>query len=335
MKYTPDREFIIKIKTSIFIVVVAVLLICGFTQMLFFGSSLIEPADSQISLDTWKAPAPSSIPDSDEGKLIRYGRELIINTSHYMGPNGSVFKISNGMNCQNCHLDAGTKYMGNDFRMVAATYPRYRPRSGSVESIEKRINDCFERSLNGFTLDSLSQEMMAMVAYIKWVGKDWMANKSNTQSSRITLPFLDRAANPKSGALIYTAKCSVCHGSNGQGLLKGDSVSWQNPPLWGDRSYNTGAGIFRLSCFAEFVKTNMPLDAPQLSEEEAWDVAAYVNSMPRPGMNVDEDWPDISKKPPDYPFGPFVDSLSLTQHKYGPFQPIVEMKKKIQQEKIP
>ena len=36
------------------------------------------------------------------------------------------------------------------------------------------------------------------------------------------------------------------------------------------------------------------------------------------------DYPDISKKPIDDPFGPYADTFSESQHKYGPFQPIEE-----------
>ena len=57
----------------------------------------------------------------------------------------------------------------------------------------------------------------------------------------------------------------------------------------------------------------------ELTDEEAWDVAAYVNSQDRPGKDLGEDWPDISSKPMDHPFGPFSDSFSEKDHKYGPW----------------
>jgi thiosulfate dehydrogenase len=297
-------------------------------------SRVIQRKDtSALILISWRAPNVNTIPSNDNGKLINYGRELIINTTFFLGPNGTVAKMSNGMNCQNCHLDAGTKLFGNNFSTVAADYPKYRPRYGRVESVEKRINDCFERSLNGSPLDSTSNEMLALVAYIRWVGKDVKKGDSIIGSSTVTLPFLDRAASPENGKIVYNQKCSTCHGKQGEGLLTFDSSSWQNPPLWGSKSYNIGAGMYRLSHFARFVKTNMPLNpsanAPQLTDEEAWDVAAYVNSMPRPEMSLNKDWPKILEKPPDYPVGPFADNLPIVQHKYGPFKPILETQKKM------
>jgi thiosulfate dehydrogenase len=279
----------------------------------------------------WVAPDTATIPKDDQGNLIRYGRELIVHTSEYFGPNGKVKPISNGMNCQNCHLDAGTKPFGNNYSAVASTYPKFRPRSGSNESIEKRVNDCFERSLNGSALDSVSREMRAIVAYINWVGKNVEKGKSPAGSGLVELAFLDRAASPDNGRIVYEQKCMSCHGNNGEGISNPDGKDWLYPPLWGSSSYNNGAGLHRLSRFAGYVKANMPLgatyEAPQLTDEEAWDVAAYVNSMHRPSKDLSNDWPDISKKPIDHPFGPFADGFSEEQHKLGPFKPIKEKAK--------
>src|SRR6185369_9142824 len=110
----------------------------------------------------WDIPYVNSLPATPEAEMIKYGRELVINTAKYLGPKGSVAHMSNGMNCENCHLDAGTRLNGNCFAMVATTYPKFRERSGMSESVEYRINECMERSLNGNRLDSLSKEMRAM-----------------------------------------------------------------------------------------------------------------------------------------------------------------------------
>jgi len=90
--------------------------------------------------------------------------------------------------------------------------------------------------------------------------------------------------------------------------------------------------LYRISRLAGYVKANMPndestFDQPVLTDEESWDVAAYIISMPRPQKDISKDWPDISKKPFDHPFGPFTDSFSEAQHKYGPFIPILSAMK--------
>ena len=274
----------------------------------------------------WQPPDVKTIPYTADGELIRYGRELIANTSLYLGPKGIVAPITNGMNCQNCHLAAGTQNEGNNFSAVASTYPRYRDRSGIVESIEYRINDCLIRSLNGKPIDSLSTEMRAMVSYIQWLGRH-VPKEVKPQGASVTpLPYLARAADTLKGRQVYYSKCHSCHGQNGEGLMNADSTSFIYPPLWGNNSYNTGAGLYRLSHFAAFVKSNMPFGTtylnPQLNNEEAWDVGAFVNSQPRPHKMPGTDWPDIAKKPVDYPIGPFADGFSEWQHKYGPFEPI-------------
>jgi thiosulfate dehydrogenase len=280
----------------------------------------------------WVAPDWSTLASNPKADLIKYGKELIVNTSLFLGPKGSVAQISNGMNCQNCHLDAGTKVWGNNYSAVYSTYPKFRERSGAIETIAKRVNDCFERSLNGKALDTTSKEMNAIITYITWLGTDVNKGDKPKGSGITEIAFLDRAASPEKGELVYEGKCSSCHQSNGEGVLNAQKTAYQFPPLWGKNSYNEGAGLYRLSRFAGYVKSNMPLGAnhnnPQLTDEEAWDVAAFVNSMPRPKKDLTGDWPNIAGKPIDHPFGPYADKYNAKQHKYGPFKPIKADKQK-------
>lgn len=276
----------------------------------------------------WTAPDPSAIQDIALKARIAYGKELIAHTSKYLGPEGMVMQISNGMNCQNCHLEAGTKTFGNNYAAVASTYPKFRARSGTSEDIYKRINDCFERSLNGKALDTLSNEMQALKAYITFLGSDVTKGDKPNGAGLKELLYLDREADPERGKLVYKAKCVTCHQDNGQGQLTADGTEYTYPPLWGNHSYNDGAGLYRISNFAKYVKYNMPQGVshlnPLLSDEESWDVAAYVNSQNRPHILTPGDWPDITKKPVDHPFGPYADSFTEKQHKFGPFKSILE-----------
>ena len=274
----------------------------------------------------WQPPLASTIPSGEKGAAILYGQSLISETAQYFGPNGSVRHLSNGMNCQNCHLQAGTKPFGNNFSLTSASYPKFRARSNSIETLNKRISDCFERSLNGTPPDSNSREVAAMKAYIEWLGSDVNTPGKPAGSGIRKLAFLTRAADPAKGSQVYKAVCQTCHGANGEGVKAENGIVFTYPPLWGPDSYNDGAGLYRLSSFAGYVKYNMPFgvtyNAPRLTDEEAWDVAAFVNSQPRPHKDQSADWKDIRHKPIDFPFGPYADAFTEKQHKYGPFTPI-------------
>jgi thiosulfate dehydrogenase len=320
-------------KTASYSVVMCSLLLLAFLVAVLAITVDIFPEEEEAKLSSlnpppktptvWKAPDLHSLPRDNEGEMIRYGHELIEHTALYLGPEGKVANISNGMNCQNCHLEGGTKPFGNNYASVASTYPKFRARSGSIESVEKRINDCLERSLNGSALPDSSLELKAIKAYILWVGRDIDKDTPPAGAGLAELPLMDRAADPAKGKLVFEQYCVRCHGPAGRGRKIEGHAEWTYPPLVGDSSYSIGAGLYRLSRFAAYVKNNMPDGTtylePVLSDDEAWDVAAYINSLPRPERDLSKDWPDIATKPFDHPFGPFADSFSDSQHKYGPY----------------
>lgn len=285
---------------------------------------LINAMDNQYHEgELWMPPDEKEIPFDSTGDLIRYGRELIVNTSFYLGPKGIVSQITNGMNCQNCHLDAGTRNFGIPLSAVAATFPKYLERSERMQSVESRVNDCLQRSLNGRPLDSLNYEMRAFVAYLKWLGHEVPKGVKPAGSGIKSLAFLERTADLDHGKTIFQTQCSRCHGDNGEGVWKQDRTDYAYPPLWGEHSYNLNATLYRLIPLSSFIKSNMPFDKMKtLTEEEAWDVAAYISSQARPGAPYKTDWPTLSNKPIDYPWGPYSDRFSEQQHKYGPFAPI-------------
>lgn len=320
------------------LVLILVIVIALMPILIWKGDALVTyftPQPKEIAIQTelnqlpdtfWHPRDIAAVTDTSEQSKLMYGRNLIAHTALYLGPQGSVLQISNGMNCQNCHLDAGTRPFGNNYGAVFSLYPKFRARSGTDETIYKRINDCIERSLNGRSLDSNGRELQAMKAYIAFIGSNVSKGKKGAGSGLKELEYLNRAANPDLGEVVYATKCASCHGTQGEGLLAPGGKEYSYPPMWGNNSYNDAAGLYRLSNFARYVKYNMPWgvthSATQLSDEEAWDVAAFVNTQHRPHKNVPFDWPNISKKPIDHPFGPYVDTFSEKHHKYGPFKPI-------------
>jgi thiosulfate dehydrogenase len=261
-----------------------------------------------------------------EDTLARLGYDIIANTYKYFGPDGKVAHITNGMSCQNCHMDGGIRPWGNNFGATVISYPRFSGRDGVIISLPDRINGCFERSLNGKAIDTNSHEMKAMLAYLHWLSDG--VKKKPLGTGIMKLPYLDRAADTLKGKIVFLNNCERCHGNNGEGKPN-ENGGFEYPPLWGNRSYNTGAGMYRLSMLAGFVKNNMPFDKaaydhPFLTNEQAWDVAAYIDSRPRPLIKNKHDYPDISKKQIDNPVGPYSDTFSEIQHKYGPFKAIAD-----------
>ncbi|MBC7884083.1 MAG: c-type cytochrome [Saprospiraceae bacterium] len=336
-----------------YLVILLIGVILFFIYQIFNESGNINPwpeGDNNIPLELvtetnfnkesaafWQPSSIESLKGSALEAQILYGKDLIAHTAKYLGPKGSVAVISNGMNCQNCHLEAGTKIFGNNYGSVAATFPKFRDRSGSVESVYKRVNDCIERSLNGTALDTASAEMQAIKAYFIFLGKNVEKGTKVKGSGFRDLPFPEHAADPAEGKIVYAAKCASCHMLNGEGIMAASKDEYTYPPLWGRNSFNDAAGLYRISNFAKYIKTNMPLGAThlstQLTDNEAWNIAAFVNSQPRPHKQTPFDWPDISKKPLDHPFGPYHDGFTERQHKYGPFKPIAEARKRISENK--
>lgn len=318
----------LRVLAAVLLIVLAVLLETG-PRSVFRKKKTVAGDSVWIAPENvWIPPDSHQLVSRPEAGLIRYGRALIAGTSFYLGPKGKVRHSTNGMNCQNCHLEAGARPWGDNFGAVYSTYPRFRERRGAIESISQRVNDCMERSLNGQALDTGSREMQAMIAYIKWLGEGVSKGTKPKGCGIRSLKFMARAADLSKGQSVYQNKCMSCHGPDGQGKTDSTGNFYQYPPLWGRHSYNTAAGLYRLSRFAGYVKDNMPLGAsyqnPVLTDEEAWDVAAFINSRPRPDRKFSQDWPDKALKPADLPFGPYTDSFSERRHKYGPFDPILK-----------
>lgn len=186
--------------------------------------------------------------------------------------------------------------------------------------------------MNGRALPADGKEMKAMLAYIQYISTGIPVGKAIEGRGSAAMPLLTRAASPRRGAAVYKRICVACHQPDGQGKrtgVAGDAKGYLFPPLWGPDSFNNGAGMHRLIASASFVHANMPVGTtyagPALSEEDAWDVAAYINAQPRPAReHLDRDYPNRARKPVDAPFPPFLDSFSLEQHRIGPYQPIID-----------
>ena len=235
-------------------------------------------------------PSPETIPGSRLGEQIRLGYQIVVNTQKYARP-----YVGNSLNCINCHLDGGLNPNAASFVGLASVYPEYRTRSARVNTLADRVNECMERSLNGRAFPPDSSKLQAVVAYITWL--------SRGVPSGATLPWrglqrIDsrRPLDPNNGKNVFASKCVFCHGTDGLGTMAA-------PPVWGPQSYTIGAGMARVSVAAAFIKSNMPRSwGWSLSDDDAYDVAAYINAQPRPDfLGKVNDWPK-GGKPADAPY---------------------------------
>jgi thiosulfate dehydrogenase len=316
------------------------LLIIAFVALGAVGAAMFAgPAEGESSAATqasiWTVPEVGALPDDAHGREVRRGRDLITATYAYIGPevgNAADRYAGNNLACGNCHLEAGTKKFGIPLFGLYGEYPRYNARSGEPVTLEERVNGCMERSMNGHAMPADAAAMQAILAYVKFLSTGVPAGQALPGLGVGRMPELTRAADPERGRPIYMRACALCHGVDGLGVrrsLPTVDLGYMMPPLWGPDSFNDGAGMNRLITVANFAHFNMPHGAdylnPQLSPEEAWDVAAYVLAQPRPHKaGLDKDYPDLLQKPVDTPYGPYADGFSEQQHKYGPFGPIRE-----------
>ena len=255
-----------------------------------FAASLWVAAGSAAACRPAPPPPPADppsgvIPAGAFGDAVRRGRALLVATRESLPAH-----VGNRLRCVSCHLDEGRRESGS-WIGVFARYPQYRARSGAVETIEYRVNDCFRRSMNGTALDPAGRDMADIVTYFAFLslGTPVGPPQPSTRLQRWAGLEADTAA----GALVFAATCAKCHGSDGEGTAGG-------PPTWGPGSYNVGAGMARVRTAAEFIRRNMPFDQPgTLTDQQAFDVAAYVNAQPRPDYREKEmDWPN-GDPPPD------------------------------------
>lgn len=235
------------------------------------------------------APDPSTIPEGPLGDAIRRGKRIAEATYEELPKN-----VGNELHCTSCHLAGGTTAGAAPWIGLIGAFPEYRARSGKVATIEDRIDDCFERSMNGKALPPGSPDKTALVAYIGWLSKDVPIGRS-VEGRGFERLSGGVQADPARGKEVFAAKCASCHGVDGLGKPAGSA--YQFPPLWGDKSFNIGAGMARLETAAGFVKGKMPLGAGgTLSEKEAYDVASYFITQPRPEFSgKSRDWPNGGK----------------------------------------
>lgn len=245
-----------------------------------------EPARLRAGVVAHRVPADSEVTDPFMLASIQRGRALLRHTRDSLPRN-----VGNRLQCVSCHAMDGTQKNTMSLVGVYARFPQYRARSGHVDLLEDRINDCFERSMNGRALSHTSADMRDMVNYMAFLSRGVPAG-SRVEGQGV--PALEPLkGDSAAGRAQFATTCSPCHGANGEGTAAG-------PPVWGTHSFNIGAGMARVNTAAAFIRAAMPQTAPgTLTPQQAYDLAAYITSQPRPDFARKElDWPR-GDPPPD------------------------------------
>jgi len=234
-------------------------------------------ADLATTTVPFSPPPPQSMPDGPLGDAVRQGLSILNATKAALPAN-----VGNGLNCASCHLNAGTVANASPFVGIWGAFPAYFARSGAVETLEDRINDCFRRSMNGTPIPVDGAPMRALLAYVAWLSTGVPVGASVQGRGFRSLAPASRPPDAGRGATLYEQRCASCHGTDGGGI-PGAGGTYAMPPVWGPQSFNDGAGMSHIATAAAFIHAKMPLgDAGALSEIDAWDVAALVTGAPRP-----------------------------------------------------
>jgi thiosulfate dehydrogenase len=266
-------------------------------------SPLIPASTTMVT--AWQIPQDPTSDKTLDPKLadqIKWGYRIFVNTPHE-----APHLTGGSVACANCHLNAGQRERALPLVGITGMFPEYNNRAARLISLQDRVVDCFLRSENatGHGTDALpvtdSKEVLAVTAYLTWLGRgyavganpSWRNKNAIAPDKLIPVARLDTAA----GGALYTERCVSCHGQDGQGVQIGDKKAG---PLWGDGSWNDGAGAARVYTLAGIIRYSMPYLSPgSLTDEEAQQVARFITSKPRPRYPFKSRDYVGSKVPPD------------------------------------
>ena len=231
---------------------------------------------ASASAPRFQPPPDSAIPDDDFGKEVKLGQAIFNGTSPLAAP-----FVGNSLRCASCHLDAGRLPHSAPLWSAYLTYPAYRSKNKHVNTLAERMQGCFRFSMNGKAPPLGDKVLVALESYAFFLAKGAPVGAKLAGGGYPSLPQPALAMDFKRGAKVFEQKCSLCHGVDGQGQSSNGAVVF--PPLWGPMSFNWGAGMGSIKNAAGFIKANMPLSQGNtLSDQEAWDVAMFVDSHERP-----------------------------------------------------
>ena len=221
-------------------------------------------------------PGARDIPDSKMGEWIQRGEAIFTRT-----PENAVGFSGNSLSCANCHIDAGRLKNAAPMWGAYPMYPAYRKKTDHVDTFAERVRGCFMYSMNGKAPDDGHDLLVAIEAYAYWMAAKAPLGEKQPGAGFVKVAKPEQAPTFDAGQKVYAANCALCHGEQGQGQKSGGVTVF--PALWGKDSYNWGAGMHEIDKAAGFIQSNMPYGLHNvLSDQQAWDVATFINSFERP-----------------------------------------------------
>ncbi len=254
----------------------AVLVMAGAALLAGRGLPVVARAGAAPAAPAFEPPPDSAIPPGKFGDEIRMGEAIFRDPQ----ANAAAF-VGNDLRCSNCHLQAGRLAGSAPMWAAYVSYPAYRSKNGHVNSFEERLQGCFRFSMNGKVPRLGDPVLVALESYSYWLAKGLPVDEKTPGRGFPALPKPPLPADYARGTQVYSEHCATCHGTGGLGQSSGGKVVF--PALWGDRSFNWGAGMGSIKNAAEFIHANMPLGlGGSLTPQQSWDVATYMDSQVRP-----------------------------------------------------
>ncbi|MBI5508665.1 MAG: c-type cytochrome [Deltaproteobacteria bacterium] len=285
---------------------------------------------------------------------VQRGYEYIHHTSSTLGPDGTR-KFADGTPyarssnaCSSCHFSGGQVPFGLPLMQVNDKYaakPLFRAFNYKRDARDATL-DCFRNCMGNVEVpDKYGDVIDDIMAYVGWTAAG-VTDPSMTGAGWESLPghswpyfsgdWQSMKADVTNGGAIYEAECHACHGRDGagQGEYRPGEPRPRYPALWGDRSFTRGAAMYSVPQLAFFTRKHMPFGDPEtLSEQEALDVAGFINSQPRAvahsaRMFCDADTatglPNSLLKPAHWNVGcvDAAEPFSFEQRLLGPWRPI-------------
>jgi len=264
-----------KTRAGITVVVAAVVGLAAFGAGVGI-SRLPSPVAAPSTVKVFVPPPDWAIPNDDFGKQVALGREIFTDTAR-LAPRF----VGNDLKCSNCHLDAGRLANSSPLWAAYVMFPQYRAKNGHVNTFAERMQGCFRYSMNGKAPPLGDPVLVALESYAAFLAKGAPLGTKLPGRGYPRLAAPAMAPDYVRGREVYSAECAMCHRSDGAGQSADGAMVF--PPLWGRRSYNWGAGMAEINDAAGFIKANMPLSqGGKLTDQQAWDVAAYIDGQPRP-----------------------------------------------------